>query len=245
MTIAAPGTGRVLLTEVGFELTAGQALGVIGPSGGGKTTLVRALTGILPTLRGSVRLDGADLTQWRDKDLGRYVGYMPQDVSLMDGTIAENISRFSNASDSTEIVVAAKSAGVHDMILRMPEGYQTRVGMGGMSLSGGQRQRIGLARALYGKPFLVVLDEPNSSLDNEGEAALTAAIMDVRGRGGIAVVIAHRPSALAAMDLIAVVQNGKMAAFGTKEDIIGPKAVPSAPAAQDSGRPVASVGKVS
>jgi ATP-binding cassette subfamily C protein len=227
VTVAAPGTGRVLLSDVSFELVAGQGLGIIGPSGGGKTTLVRALTGVLPVLRGAVRLDGADLAQWRDAELGRYIGYLPQDVSLMDATIAENISRFAKDMDVRAIVDAATAAGVHDMIVKMPDGYQTRVGAGGMALSGGQRQRIGLARALFGNPFLVVLDEPNSNLDSEGEAALSAAVTGVRDRGGIAVVIAHRPTALAALNMIAVVQAGRMSAFGPKEEIIGPRAVPA------------------
>ncbi len=231
ITVAAPGSGRVLLAEVGFELKAGQGLGIIGPSGGGKTTLVKAITGILPVLRGAVRLDGADLGQWRESDLGHYVGYLPQEVSLIEGTIAENISRFAETPDSAAVVAAAEAAGVHEMIVRMPEGYQTRVGTGGLALSGGQRQRIGLARALFGDPFLVVLDEPNSNLDQEGEAALAVAIEGVRARGGIAVVIAHRPSALAGLDHIAVIQNGRMTAFGLKEDVIGPKVVAGA----DSG----------
>lgn len=221
ITVAAPGSGRVLLSEVSFRLEAGHALGVIGPSGGGKTTLVRALTGLWPVLRGHVRLDDAELSQWDDAALGQYIGYLPQDVALLDATIEENISRFQPDVDPALVVAAARAAGVHEMIVRMPDGYQTRLGPLGASLSGGQRQRIGLARALYGDPFLVVLDEPNSNLDSEGEAALTAAISDVRARGGIAVVIAHRPSALAAVDLVAVIQNGRMTAFGAKEEIIG------------------------
>ncbi|MDG1115926.1 MAG: type I secretion system permease/ATPase [Flavimaricola sp.] len=225
ITVAAPGTGRVLLSDVSFELQAGQGLGIIGPSGGGKTTLVRALTGIWPLLRGAVRMDNADLTQWDDEALGQYVGYLPQDVLMMDATITENISRFTPDADPQSIVAAAKAAGVHDMIVRMPDGYNTKLGPAGMALSGGQRQRIGLARALYGDPFVVVLDEPNSNLDGEGEAALSESIKRVRDRGGIVVVIAHRPNALAAVDLVAVVQNGKMTAFGPKEDIIGPKQV--------------------
>ena len=239
ITVAAPGTGRVLLADVGFELTAGQALGIIGPSGGGKTTLVKALTGVLPVLRGAVRLDGADLVQWRDEDLGRYIGYLPQDVSLMDATITENISRFAKDVDVNAIVSAAMAAGVHDMIVKMPDGYQTRVGADGLSLSGGQRQRIGLARALYGNPFLVVLDEPNSNLDSEGEAALTAAVTSVRERGGIAVVIAHRPTALAAVNMIAVVQGGRMTAFGPKEEVIGPKVVAPNEARPEAHQPKA------
>jgi ATP-binding cassette subfamily C protein len=221
ITVAAPGSGRVLLSDVGFELKAGQALGIVGPSGGGKTTLVRALTGIWPVLRGSVRLDDADLAQWDDEELGKFFGYLPQEVALLDATIEENISRLEAAPDARAIVEASRAAGVHEMIVRMPDGYRTELGPLGVSLSGGQRQRIGLARALYGNPFLVVLDEPNSNLDGEGEAALTAAIEGVKRRGGIAVVIAHRPSALAAVDLVAVIQNGKMTAFGPKEEIIG------------------------
>lgn len=221
ITVAAPGSGRVLLSEVSFELQAGQAVGIIGPSGGGKTTLVRALTGIWPVLRGSVRLDDAELTQWDDEALGQFVGYLPQEVALLDATIEENICRLAERADAFEIVAAAKAAGVHEMIVRMQDGYRTALGPQGTSLSGGQRQRIGLARALFGKPFLIVLDEPNSNLDGEGEAALTKAIRDIKARGGIAVVIAHRPSALAAVDFVAVIQGGRMSAFGPKDEIIG------------------------
>jgi PrtD family type I secretion system ABC transporter len=233
ITVAAPGSGRVLLSEVGFELKAGQALGIVGPSGGGKTTLVRALTGIWPVLRGSVRLDDAELAQWDDEELGKFFGYLPQEVALLDATIEENIARLEEAPDARAIVEASRAAGVHEMIVRMPDGYRTELGPLGVSLSGGQRQRIGLARALYGNPFLVVLDEPNSNLDGEGEAALTAAIEGVKRRGGIVVVIAHRPSALAAVDLVAVIQNGKMTAFGPKEEIIGKTGRREEPAAED------------
>ncbi|WP_455189909.1 type I secretion system permease/ATPase [Foliimonas ilicis] len=221
ITVAAPDSGRVLLSEAEFHLNAGQALGIIGPSGGGKTTLVRALTGIWPVLRGSVRLDGAELTQWKDEDLGRHVGYLPQDVSLLDATVEENISRFDPSNDARATVAAARAAGIHEMVVRLPEGYRTRLGAQGTALSAGQRQRIGLARALYNNPFLVIMDEPNSNLDGEGEAALTDAIKSVRERGGIAIVIAHRPSALAAVDLVAVVQNGRIASFGSKDEILG------------------------
>ena len=225
ITVAAPGSGRVLLSDVSFEMRAGQAVGVIGPSGGGKTTLVRALTGIWPVLRGSVRLDDAEMTQWDSDVLGQHIGYLPQDVALMDATVEENISRFAENADPDAVVLAARAAGVHEMIVRLPDGYRTQLGPAGASLSGGQRQRLGLARALYGNPFLVVLDEPNSNLDGEGEAALTDAIKGLCARGAIAVVIAHRPSALAAVDMVAVIQNGRMSAFGPKEDIIGPKPV--------------------
>lgn len=221
ITVAAPGTGRVLLSDVGFELKAGEALGVIGPSGGGKTTLGRALTGIWPLLRGSVRLDEADLPQWDEASLGRMIGYLPQEVCLLDATVEENISRLAEDADPALVVAAAQAAGVHEMILRMPDGYKTELGPLGTALSGGQRQRIALARALYGSPFLVVLDEPNSNLDAEGEAALAAAIHGVRARGGVAIVIAHRPSVLAAVDVVAVIQDGKLTAFGPKEAILG------------------------
>ena len=220
ITVAAPGSGRVLLSDVTFKLKAGEALGIIGSSGGGKTTLARALTGIWPTLRGSVRLDDADLSQWNDAKLGSYIGFLPQEVALLDATVEENIARLEEAPDPLAVVKAAATAGVHKMIVRMPDGYKTDLGPLGASLSGGQRQRIGLARALYGDPFIVVLDEPNSNLDAEGEAALTAAIESVKSRGGIVVVIAHRPSALAVVDFVAVVQNGKMSAFGPKEEIL-------------------------
>lgn len=232
ITVAAPGSGRVLLSELSFELKAGQALGIIGPSGGGKTTLVRALTGIWPTLRGSVRLDDAELVQWSDSALGENIGYLPQDVALLDATIEENIARLEEQVNARSIIEASSSAGVHEMIVRMPDGYRTQLGPLGASLSGGQRQRIGLARALYGNPFIVVLDEPNSNLDGEGEAALSIAIESVKQRGGIVIIIAHRPSALVAVDMVAVVQNGRMTAFGPKDEIIGNQVRNHVPAAK-------------
>lgn len=220
ISVAAPASGRVLLSEVAFELTAGQGLGVIGPSGGGKTTLVRALTGIWPSLRGAIRLDEADLTQWDEEKIGQYVGYLPQDVALLDGTIVENITRLSPQRDARAIVAATRAAGVHEMIVRLPDGYDTQLGPMGTALSAGQRQRIGLARALYGDPFVVIMDEPNAFLDAEGEAALNLAIRQIRARGGIAVVVAHRPSILAEVDMVAVIQNGRLTAFGPKEEIV-------------------------
>lgn len=222
ITVAAPATGRVLLSDVSFRLEAGQALGVIGPSGGGKTTLARALTGIWPTLRGSIRLDEADLAQWGDEALGRYVGYLPQEVALLDATVGENICRLEEDPDPRRIVEAAQATCVHEMIVRMPEGYKTELGPGGMALSGGQRQRIGLARALYGNPFVVILDEPNANLDSEGEAALAEAIQSIKARGGIAIAIAHRPSVLQAVDFVAVIQNGRMTAIGPRDEILNP-----------------------
>ena len=168
-----------------------------------------------------MRLDEADLPQWDEASLGGMIGYLPQEVCLLDATVEENISRLAEDSDPALVVAAAQAAGVHEMILRMPDGYKTELGPLGTALSGGQRQRIALARALYGNPFLVVLDEPNANLDAEGEAALAAAIQGVRARGGLAIVIAHRPSVLAAVDLIAVIQDGKLTAFGPKEAILG------------------------
>lgn len=220
ITVAAPGTGMVLMSDVRFALSAGQAVGVIGPSGGGKTTLARALTGIWPCLRGSVRLDDAELGQWSNEALGRHIGYLPQDVALLDGTVAENIARLDEEAAASDIVAAAMMAGVHKMIVRLPKGYDTEMGPMGAALSGGQRQRLGLARALYGDPFLLVLDEPNSNLDAEGEEALTAAVERVKARGGVVVVIAHRPSALAAVDFVAVMQNGRMSTFGPKDEVL-------------------------
>ena len=222
ITTVAPATGAVLLSEASFELKAGQALGLIGPSGGGKTTLARSILGIWPLLRGSVRIDGADLGQWNENFFASHVGYLPQDVALMEGTIADNISRFSKTPDARLIINAAKAAGIHEMVVHLRDGYQTELGPHGTALSAGQRQRIGLARALYGDPFLVVLDEPNSNLDAEGEEALTKAITQVRQRGGIVVIVAHRPSALQAVDMVGVVQAGRLVAFGPKEEILQP-----------------------
>jgi ATP-binding cassette subfamily C protein len=226
ITVSAPANGRVLLTDVAFELEAGQALGIIGPSASGKTTLAKALTGIWPVLRGSVRLDEAELGQWTEDVLGSHIGYLPQDVGLLDATVAENISRLGEKPDPGRIVAAARAAGVHDMIVRFEDGYDTQLGPQGSVLSGGERQRIGLARALYGDPFLVVMDEPNSNLDGEGELALTRAIEGIRARNGIAIIIAHRPSALVAVDLVAVIQNGRMTSFGSKDEILQPQRVP-------------------
>jgi PrtD family type I secretion system ABC transporter len=224
ITTVAPHTGAVLLSDVSFELKAGQALALIGPSGGGKTTLVRSLLGIWPTLRGAVRVDGADLKQWPASFFSEHVGYLPQDVALMDGTISDNICRFADTPEPRSIIRAARQAGIHELIVRLPNGYQTELGPNGMSLSAGQRQRIALARALYGDPFLIVLDEPNSNLDSEGEEALMLAITKVRARGGIVVIVAHRPSALQPVDMVGVMQNGKLVAFGPKEDVIKPPA---------------------
>lgn len=237
VTVAAPATGRVLLSDVTFEVAAGQAVGIIGPSGGGKTTLARTLTGIWPPLRGSVRLDGAELTQWSDDDRGAHIGYMPQDVALLDATVEENIARLATAPDPEAIVAAARAANVHEMLVRLPDGYRTYLGPMGASISGGQRQRLGLARALYQSPFLVVLDEPNAHLDPEGEEALANAVEGVKKRGGIVVLIAHRPSALQVCDLIGVIKGGRLTAFGPRDQILNPKPVSNATPAKRGEEP--------
>lgn len=220
ISIAPPGTPRLVVQDVSFRLEAGQGVGVIGPSASGKSSLVRALVGIWPALRGKVRIDGAALDQWTRTELGLHIGFLPQEVELFAGTIAENIGRFEPNAPVEIVIAAAKAAGVHEMILRLSEGYNTRIGEGGAGLSAGQRQRIGLARALYRDPFLVVLDEPNSNLDAEGENALTQAIRGVRERGGICVVVAHRPSALAAVDLVLMMNDGRLQVFGPKDDVL-------------------------
>ena len=212
--MVAPGGTAPIVAGVRFGLKAGEALGIIGPSGAGKTSLVRTLLGIWPAAKGSVRLDGAALDQWDPELLGCHVGFVSQTVELFDGTISENIARMSLTPDSDAVLRAARAAGAHDMILRLPAGYDTRVGEGGEALSGGQRQRIALARALYGDPFLVVLDEPNSNLDNEGEAALHQAVINLKARGAIVVLIAHRPVTLAVCDKVLVLANGAQQDFG-------------------------------
>jgi ABC-type protease/lipase transport system fused ATPase/permease subunit len=220
VSVCVPGTERPVLVDISFELRRGQALAVIGPTAAGKSSLARAITGVWPLVRGSVRLDGGELDGWSLEERGRHVGYLPQDVALFEGTIAENICRLEEELDSDAIVAAAKAAGVHEMILRLPNGYESNVGPDGSALSAGQRQRIALARALFRDPFLVVLDEPNSNLDAEGEHALSAAIQGVRERGGILIVIAHRPSALSTVDHVAMVAAGRLGAFGPKEDVL-------------------------
>ena len=183
--------------------------------------MARVLVGVWPVLRGKVRLDGAPLEHWPIEQLGQHIGYLPQDAELFDGTVAENIARFDEAAEPAAVVAAARSANVHDMILSLPEGYNTRVGEGGAVLSGGQRQRIALARALYGEPAFIVLDEPNSNLDTDGEAALAEAIKTMRGAGRTIIVMAHRQKALEHVSHILVLNDGRQANFGTKDEIIG------------------------
>ena len=210
LSVAVPGTQRVVVKDVSLAVPAGTIVAVAGASAAGKSTLARALVGVWPAARGTIRLDGASLEQWAPDELGRHIGYVPQEVELFAGTIAENIARLSLTPDADAVVAAAMAAGVHEMILKLPDGYETRVGPQGCQLSGGQRQRIALARALYGSPFLVVLDEPNANLDAEGERALLAALKGIKARGGIAILIAHRNSVIAAADRVVVLEAGRL-----------------------------------
>lgn len=230
VSVNAPGGNRCLIEGVNFSLAAGDGLGIIGPSGSGKSTIARALVGVWPPQRGKIRLDGGALDQWSPCRLGLHIGYLPQDVELFEGTIAQNIGRFDPEAVAELVIAAARAADVHEMILRLPQGYETELGMSGMSLSGGQRQRIALARALYGDPFLVVLDEPNSNLDNEGEIALSKALKTIKSRGGIAIVVAHRPAVLACLDQVLVLGAGRQIKFGPKAGILSEFTMPAATA---------------
>jgi ATP-binding cassette, subfamily C, type I secretion system permease/ATPase len=220
VTIAAPGTPTPIVTGVHFSLKSGEALGIIGPSGAGKTSLIRALVGIWPPVKGNVRLDGAELGQWDPELRGRHIGFVSQTVELFDGTISENIARMAVAPDTDSVLRAAQAAGAHDMVLRLPSGYDTKVGDGGEALSGGQRQRIALARALYGDPFLVVLDEPNANLDSDGELALHQAMQALKARGAIVVLIAHRPATLSVCDRLLVLANGVQQGIGPRDEVL-------------------------
>ena len=215
-----PGEGQATLRMISFRVEPGQAVGVIGTSGAGKSTLARAITGHWRLAAGKIRLDGAALDQYDPDVLGKYVGYLPQRVALFDGTIKENIARLSTTPDDAEVVRAAKAAAAHEMILKLPDGYDTRVAANGGRLSGGQIQRIGLARALYGDPVVVVLDEPNSNLDNDGSLALNEAIKSLKAKGAAVLIMAHRPAAIQECDLLLVVENGTRRAFGPKEEVL-------------------------
>ena len=238
VAVVAPGGNSAIVSGVSFELEAGDALGIIGPSGCGKSTLIRSLVGAWPTAVGEVRYDQALIAQYSPVALGEAIGHLPQSIELFDGTIAENIARFRKEATTAEVVEAAKLAGVHEMILGFKQGYDTPVGEGGASLSGGQRQRIGLARAVFGNPFLVVLDEPNSNLDPLGEQSLNEAIQRMRSKGRIVVIVAHRPSAIFAANKILSLRNGKAEMFGPKKHVLASlfpragqpqKPVPAAP----------------
>lgn len=230
VSAGAPGSKTLIIRQAGFRALPGEVIGIIGPSASGKSSLARLLVGIWPALSGKVRLDGADIYSWSKNELGPSIGYLPQNIELFEGTIAENIARFGEV-DSNKVVEAAQMAGVHGMILRFPKGYDSEIGDGGAYLSGGQRQRIALARALYGKPSFVVLDEPNSNLDEAGEAALIQAVLALKAQGTTVVIITHRTSIIAAVDKLVVLVDGSIQAFGPRDKVMQ--------ALQQQSRPVA------
>ncbi|BAL23867.1 hypothetical protein AZKH_1546 [Azoarcus sp. KH32C] len=219
VTVQPSGVAAPVLRDVSLKLPVGATLGVIGPSGSGKSTLLRTMLGLYPLRGGSVRLDGAELSQWTRERLGPYFGYLPQDVELLEGTVAENIARFGDI-DAERVVAAARAAGVHELILHLPQGYETVLAGNVLALSAGQRQRIGLARALYGDPCLIVLDEPNSNLDQEGEAALAQSLQELKAQGRTIVVVSHRAPLLEQLDLLAVMLDGQLNRFGPREKVL-------------------------
>jgi len=220
VTVGPQGEARATLRMLNFMLPPGTALGVIGPSGAGKSSLARAITGLWRPAGGKIRLDGATLDQYDPTVLGQLIGYLPLRVELFDGTIAENIARLSPEPDPEKIVAAAKRADAHSMIVKLPDGYDTRVTASGGRLSGGQLQRIGLARAMYSAPVILVLDEPNSNLDNEGSMALNSAIRTLKSEGKSVIIMAHRPAAIQECDMLLMLENGAVKAFGPKEDVL-------------------------
>jgi ATP-binding cassette subfamily C protein len=231
--------GRPILVGISFRAQPGQILGIIGPSGSGKTTLGKVIVGAIQPTIGTVRIDGARLTDWDQDELGKYLGYMPQEPSLFEGTIKENIARFRKGANSEEskaideaVVAAAKEAGVHELILQLPQGYDTPLGLMGTGLSAGQAQRVALARALFGEPKLLLLDEPNAFLDQNGETALIAAIAKARSRGATVIVIAHRRGVLSAVDQLLVIEDGKPRMIGPAKEVVarltGPKSAENA-----------------
>lgn len=220
ITVIPPGCNHAALRMISFDINTGQAVGVIGPSGAGKSALARALTGVWHPAAGTIRLDGTALQHYDPDVLGQYIGYLPQRVHLSNGTIRDNIARLATAPDDVAVIQAAQQAGAHDMILALPDGYDTHVGQNAGRLSGGQIQRIGLARALYGDPVLLVLDEPNAHLDHDGSLALNAAVRAFKAAGGIAVIMAHRPAAIQECDLLMMVENGACRAFGPRDKVL-------------------------
>lgn len=224
-----PGSEAPTLKGISFQLAAGKQLGLVGPVSAGKTTLAKLICGIWKPRSGAVRLDNADVFQWNRASFGRHVGYLPQGAELFSGTIRDNIARFEKASDEA-VINAAQLAGVHDLILRLPLGYGTMIGGAGATLSGGMRQRIGLARALFGTPTLVVLDEPSANLDGDGEQALLRALNELRAKGITVIVVTHKISLLKDVDLIGIVVDGQLKAFGPRDEVMKQASAPAAPA---------------
>jgi ATP-binding cassette subfamily C protein EexD len=219
LVVAPPGAKAPVLRNISFVTPAGSIVGIVGPSAAGKSTLARALLGIWVPLQGVVRLDGADISTWDKQKLGPHLGYLPQDIELFEGTISDNIARFAKV-DPEQVVLAARIAGVHEMILQLPDGYDTVIGSEGLNLSGGQRQRIGLARAVYGSPRLIVLDEPNSNLDEVGERALGVALQKMKETGATVFIISHRPNVLSRLDRIMVLNSGTLSMYGPRDQVI-------------------------
>ncbi|KAF0166716.1 MAG: ATP-binding cassette subfamily C bacterial [Rhodocyclaceae bacterium] len=233
VVFAAKGSDKAIIKGASFELPAGDSMGLIGPSASGKSTLARLIIGVWKPLSGVVRIDGADVASWPRERIGQHVGYLPQDVELFSGSVAENIARLGDGS-SAAVIAAAQRANAHEMVLRLPQGYDTQIGEGGASLSGGQRQRIGLARALYGDPRLVVLDEPNANLDAEGETALMQAMAELKQAGVTLILITHRPSILSGVDKLLVLREGMVEAYGPRAEVMArvtPRGMPPAPGA--------------
>lgn len=230
LVAAPPGVKQPVLRNVTFDIAAGDSIGVLGPSGAGKSTLARMLVGVWPYMQGSIRLDGTEMPHWNPDELGRHVGYLPQDVELFSGTVAENISRFADNPDHNAVIAAAQSAGVHEMIQKLPDGYNTEIGDGGQALSGGQRQRVGLARAIYGNPPLIVLDEPNANLDTAGEAALMQALKNLKAAGKTVVLITHKANIISGVDKLLVLADGMVQRFGPRDEVMAaisnPRVVP-------------------
>ncbi len=243
LTVTAPNSQAIILKGVNVAFAPGEVIGIVGPSASGKSTLARLLVGIWPAAGGKVRLDGADIYEWNKLEVGRHIGYLPQDVELFDGSVAENIARFS-AIDSDTVVRAAERAGIHEMILRLPRGYDSPIGASGGFLSAGQRQRVALARAIYDNPALIVLDEPNSNLDDAGEMALMKAVVDLKARGSTIVVITHRTSILSVVDKLLLLREGTVQLFGPRAEVLAALAKANAAALAVTAKPasIASAG---
>lgn len=240
LVAAAPGSQLPILRGVAFALEPGEVLAVVGPSASGKTSLARLLVGLWPAASGKVRLDGVDVFTWDKAELGPHVGYLPQGVELFDGTLADNIARFGEV-DMAKVEAAARAVGLHELIMNLPKAYDSPIGRDGAMLSGGERQRVGLARALYGNPVFVVLDEPNSSLDEAGDAALASAIAQLKSRGTTFVVMTHRTSVLAVTDKMLILQDGQNRAFGPRDDVLAALSKANAPQVRTDGAAVATV----